>query len=59
MKEDLKYDTLKKVIIGIENESIDLIDIKEKHNRDLTWTISVKVRIKKEIEDLKKYVITV
>jgi len=50
---------LKGVIFEIENDRIDLVDFKEKQNKDLTWTISLKISIKKEIEEFKKHCITI
>jgi len=53
-----KLEILRKIILGIENNEIDLIEIKDKHNKDVTWTISLKISIKKEVEELKKHCIT-
>jgi len=36
-----------------------LIDIKEKHNKDLIWTISVKILSKKEVAEFKKDCVTI
>ena len=49
-----KLENLKRTILGIETGHLDLIDIKEKHNKDLIWTISIKVSSKKEVDEFKK-----
>ena len=53
-----KLETLKKLISAIEHGDIDLIEIKEKHNKDLTWSVSMKILSHKEAEELKKYTYT-
>ena len=48
-----------KLVEGLNPKSANVfIEIKEKRNRDITWTISIKIQSKKEIEDIKKQSIT-
>lgn len=54
-----KIEMIKRVIKAIENGDFDLLDVKEKHGRDLSWTLSIKFLIKKEIEDIKKQSVTI
>ena len=49
-----KLETIKKLIYAIESGKIQLIDYKEKHNKDLSWTVSFKILNKKEVEEIKK-----
>lgn len=48
-----KLETLKKLITAIETGDIDLIEIKERHNKDLTWSVSMKILSHNEIEKMK------
>jgi len=43
----------------IKNNEIELLDMKDKYNKDLTWNINLKIRIHKEVEEFKKHTITI
>jgi hypothetical protein len=58
IKKEEQIKMLSNLIDKIKNNEIDLIDVKNKHNKDLSWNINIKIRIKKEIEELKKHTIT-
>ena len=59
MENEEQIELLSKLIDNIKNGQIELINLKEKKNKDLTWSLDIKFFIKKEIEELKKYSITI
>jgi hypothetical protein len=56
-KEEIQF--LSKLIDNIKSGKIELINLKEKKNKDLTWSLSIKILVIKEIEEFKKHSITI
>lgn len=53
-------DSFRKFADNIENGDIKILDIKHRHNRKIMgYNITITLQVPKEIEELKKYTITI